>query len=83
MICCGGGMYWNAARIRPPVRIWHGKDDRTVFPDESIKMYDALKNCGKDVRLYLLENTGHDCWTAAFSDDGTYAFFRSLMTGGR
>ena len=46
-------------------------------------MYDALKNCGKDVRLYLLENTGHDCWTAAFSDDGTYAFFRSLMTGGR
>ena len=83
VICCGGGMYWNAARIRTPVRIWHGKDDRTVFPDESIKMYDALKNCGKDVRLYLLENTGHDCWTAAFSDDGTYAFFRSLMTGGR
>ena len=43
----------------------------------------ALKNCGKDVRLYLLDNTGHDCWTAAFSDDSTYAFFRSLMTDGR
>ena len=81
VICCGGGMYWNAGSIMAPVRIYHGKNDISVFPDESVKMYNALINNGKKAELFLLDNTAHNCWHAAYSGDETYEFFKSIMAG--
>ena len=40
---CGGGMYWNAARLKN-MAVWafHGDADKTVFVEESIKMVEAI-----------------------------------------
>ena len=40
---CGGGMYWDAGRLKKvPVWAFHGDSDPTVFPEESVKMVNAV-----------------------------------------
>ena len=40
---CGGGMYWNAARLTNiPIWAFHGALDKTVLVEESVKMVDAV-----------------------------------------
>lgn len=74
VICCGGGMYWNASRIKAPLMIFHGKDDKTVYPCESINMHEALKRSNKESYLFLLDSTAHNCWNYAFNNENTYKF---------
>jgi predicted peptidase len=65
---CGGGMCWNTKRlIHIPVWAFHGKEDKTVPPEQSIFMVDKLINVGGDARLTLLDNTEHNSWDYAFS----------------
>ena len=50
----------------PPVLMFHGTKDRTINPRVSVEVYKKLKQCGKDVRLYLLEGADHggsEFWT--------------------
>lgn len=50
----------------PPVLMFHGTKDRTVNPSVSVCIYKKLKECGKDVSLYLLEGADHggsEFWT--------------------
>jgi len=50
----------------PPVIIFHGTKDRTVNVSQSVSLYQKLKACGKNVRLYLLEGADHggaEFWT--------------------
>ena len=40
---CGGGMYWNAARlVNVPVWAFHGAKDAVVLLEESVKMVEAV-----------------------------------------
>ena len=78
VICCGGGMYWNAGQIKAKVLVFHGKDDDVVFPDESVKMVNAINASNGSASLTLFDNTGHDCWTRVFSDPEIYKW---LMQG--
>ena len=72
-VCCGGGMYWNAARLKDiPIRAFHGALDTTVFPEESKKMVDAVNLQGGHAELIVYENNGHDSWEPAFRDDRTW-----------
>lgn len=66
---CGGGMYWNAARLKN-MGVWafHGKDDQTVLCEESIKMVDAINKRGGSARLTVYENTAHNAWTPTFQN---------------
>lgn len=67
---CGGGMYWNAARlIGLPIWAFHGSNDGVVLPDESKKMVDAVNNAGGNARLTVYEGVGHNAWSYAFADD--------------
>ena len=43
----------------PPVLMFHGTKDRTINPRVSVVIYKRLKECGKDVSLYLLEGADH------------------------
>lgn len=64
---CGGGMKWNAARLKNiPVWAFHGKDDQTVPPIQSIQMVDAVNAAGGNAKLTLLDNTAHNCWSYAY-----------------
>lgn len=65
---CGGGMSWNAKRlVHIPVWAFHGKEDKTVPPEQSIFMVDALNSVGGKARLTLLENTAHSSWEYAYA----------------
>lgn len=65
---CGGGMSWNAKRlIHIPVWAFHGKEDKTVPPEQSIFMVDMLNSVGGNARLTLLENTAHNSWEYAYA----------------
>ena len=42
-----------------PMLILHGTKDKTVFCQESVNLYEALKEAKKDVELYLVRNADH------------------------
>lgn len=70
---CGGGMYWNAGRLRH-MGVWafHGEDDRTVYPEESRKMTESIH--GEDVRLTIYPHVQHDAWGPAFRTPELYTW---------
>ena len=43
----------------PPVLMFHGTKDRTINPRVSVVIYQRLKECGKDVSLYILDGADH------------------------
>jgi len=66
---CGGGMYWNTARLlHTPVWAFHGDSDMTVLPEESRKMVEKVNANGGNARLTVYENTAHNAWTPTFRD---------------
>ena len=66
---CGGGMYWNAARLKNvPVWAFHGENDTLVKPEESIKMTEAVNACGGNAKLTLFPDVGHMAWCDVYSD---------------
>lgn len=65
---CGGGMYWNAQRLKNvPVWAFHGEKDDLVSKEESEKMVDAVNRCGGNARLTLLPDVAHEAWLDAYS----------------
>ena len=77
VICCGGGMYWNAARIKTPVWAFHGTIDPTVFFEESEKMVNAVNRTGGKAKLTEYEGVGHNCWDLTYGNPEIYAWLLS------
>ena len=72
VICCGGGMYWNAGRIKTPVWAFHGTEDPTVFFEESQKMVNAVNRNGGNAKLTVYEGVGYNCWEKAYRNPEIY-----------
>ena len=73
IICCGGGMYWNAGRIKNiKFRIFHGEQDIAVFPEEARRMYARLKENYAEAELTIYPECDHNCW------DKTYSNYQNL-----
>lgn len=67
---CGGGMYWNGARLKNlPIWAFHGALDTTVLPEETLHMVKSVNQAGGSAKLTILPNAAHDAWTPAFTDD--------------
>ena len=80
VICCGGGMYWNAERLKNiPIKAFHGADDTLVYPSESKNMVDAVNRAGGSAELTIVPGCGHNCWDTAYSAEETFRF----LTGGK
>lgn len=64
---CGGGMYWNAERLKN-MGVWafHGEVDDVVFPEESKKMVDYVNKKGGNARLTICEGVCHTSWLNAY-----------------
>ena len=77
VICCGGGMYWNAGKIKAEVWAVHGLKDRTVFVEESIKMVNAILANGGKAKLTILETAEHNCWTVTYKGQEIYDWLLS------
>ncbi|MBQ3125597.1 MAG: prolyl oligopeptidase family serine peptidase [Clostridia bacterium] len=66
---CGGGMYWNAARlVDVPVWAFHGGKDMTVRAEESVKMVDAVNRHGGSAKLTLYPENGHNAWSDTYAN---------------
>ena len=77
---CGGGNPELAYKIKHlPVWAFHGAEDRVIPPDRSVKMVEALKTCGGNVRFTLYPNTEHDCWTKTYNNPELYKWFLQHM----
>lgn len=73
--CCGGGMAWNAGALTMPVWAFHGAEDTTVSPYQTVEMANALKDRNPDLRCTIYEGVGHDSWNKAFSEELLQWFF--------
>ncbi len=70
---CGGGMYWNASRLKAvPIWAFHGRLDPVVFACESEHMANAVNKAGGNAKLTIYDNLDHDCWTKTFANDEIY-----------
>lgn len=65
---CGGGMYWNAGRLKDiPVWAFHGEKDDVVLCCESQHMTDRINMAGGNAKLTLLPEANHNAWDPAYS----------------
>ena len=75
---CGGGMYWNASRLKTlPVWAFHGEIDPVVKAEESVKMVEAINKKGGNARLTLYPETGHNAWQPTYENDEVFDFLLS------
>lgn len=67
---CGGGMYWNAGRLKN-MSIWafHGREDNVVLCQESEKMVENVNRAGGNALLTIYNHTGHDCWNYVYDSE--------------
>ena len=70
---CGGGMYWNAGRLKD-INIWafHGKKDPVVLCDESVKMVEKINKAGGSARLTILDECEHNSWTYVYENSEAF-----------
>lgn len=70
---CGGGMDWNAGRLRDvPVWAFHGVLDDVVSPIETVKMVRKINLNGGDARITLFPHADHNAWDPTFSMDAMW-----------
>lgn len=81
---CGGGMYWNAERLKH-MSVWafHGSADKTVFCEESQKMVDAINKKGGHAKLTIYEGVSHNSWTPTLQNPEVWdwLFSQTLHVG--
>jgi acetyl esterase/lipase len=51
--------YISAEKPVPPFLMMHGGSDNVVPFNQSVRLYEKLRECGKDVTFYKLEGGGH------------------------
>lgn len=79
---CGGGMYWNAGRLKNvPVWAFHGALDKTVLPEESEKMVNAVNKNGGNAKLTVYPDAAHDAWTPTYSNREVFEWMLSHKKG--
>lgn len=79
---CGGGMYWNAGRLKDS-NIWafHGKKDYTVLCEESIKMVDCINQSGGNAKLTILDEYEHNAWTYVYENEEPFKWLLKCKKG--
>jgi len=53
---------------RTPLWLFVGSDDDVVSPRQSELLFDAVRQAGGHVRLWIYQGLKHDCWTRAYGD---------------
>lgn len=72
---CGGGMYWNAGRLKTvPVWAHHGMLDDTVYFEESVKMVNAVNRFGGNARFTAYEKVRHNSWENVYSNPEVFSW---------
>lgn len=65
---CGGGMYWNAWRIKDiPIWAFHGALDKTVLPEETLHIASAVNQCGGNAKITIYPKCDHNVWDTVYT----------------
>jgi predicted peptidase len=60
---------FTAERLKHlPIWMFHGAKDDVILPEESRKMFEALRAIGADVRYSEFEDRNHNAWDRAYGD---------------
>lgn len=66
---CGGGQTKDAEKLTGiPIWAFHGDGDRTVRPEASREMVQAIRDAGGELRYTEYPGVGHDSWTQTYAD---------------
>jgi len=74
-VCGGGDPLWAEKLKHIPTWIFHGAKDETVPLTLSETMAEALRQVGGQVTITVYPDTGHDSWTATYSNPELYKWF--------
>ncbi|WP_420459843.1 dienelactone hydrolase family protein [Neolewinella sp.] len=73
---CGAVPHSYAVWIEEDLPIWifHGTDDQSIYPSETIAMVEQLrqKNMKHPVKLTMYEGVAHNAWDYAYADPELY-----------
>ncbi len=80
---CGGGMYWNAKRLKN-MGVWafHGAKDPVVLLQESENMVRAINATGGCAKLTVYPENRHNAWDDTFSNPEVYRWLLSFEVRG-
>ena len=79
---CGGGMYWNTARLKKmPIWAFHGEKDTTVFVEETKKMVEAVNKRGGNAKMTIYPENAHDAWSDTYKNPEVFAWMLSHQKG--
>ena len=76
---CGGGMYWNASRLRG-LAIWafHGAKDTVVRVEESQKMVARInEKAPGNAKLTIYPENGHNAWSDTYRNPEVFTWLLS------
>lgn len=67
---CGGGIPEEAKKYAENTKIWifHGAKDKTVDPQHSVIMAEAIRKAGGNPKLTIYPNATHNSWDSAFAE---------------
>jgi len=81
---CGGGMYWNAARLKDiPIWAFHGECDKTVLICESEHMVEAVNKHGGNAKLTRFPGVAHNAWDYTYPMDELWQWLFEQKRGGK
>ena len=79
---CGGGMCWNADRLKSvPVWAHHGALDDVVPLRESEAMVEAVNKRGGSARLTVYPENGHNAWSDTYKNLEVFRWLLSNVKG--
>ena len=75
---CGGGMSWNAAKLKyMPIWAHHGALDDVVSVEESKRLVDAVNALGGNARLTVYPEASHNAWTPVYTNPEVFEWLLS------
>ena len=69
---CGGGMVWRADKLDMPIWAFHGAEDETVYPTETMNMIHKIRSAGanqSEVKMTILDHVAHNAWDFAYTQE--------------
>lgn len=67
-ICGGGDPNWASNLAKIPIQAFHGAEDKTVPPEQSRTMVDAIRKAGGQIKLTEYPGVGHHSWDRTYGD---------------
>jgi dienelactone hydrolase len=81
-ICGGNELSWAGKLVDIPIWVFHGALDKTVAPEYSINMVNAIAQAGGTrIKFTLYPDVGHSSWYRAFKEPDIYDWMLSQVKG--